>query len=276
MNKFDTAFSIIVPVVKRGNLGKSTFISQLASWLNYLEVPWQGFDLDADHSSFSRLFPESVQLIGLGAEPEGDLLNVIRRANAAPVTLIDPRAHLSQHLLRAWELTRFPENFKENKGRITVLIFPADDLEVMCDMDTVISELTNRVEYVVVKNPAKSPRTRMFDGSELEQELQQLDAKFLEMPALLSLARNHLAALEAELGRGVSALEAISNRELPLDNMVRLVIDDWVRNVFRRFQGIAERILPNSHLQKAVSVDGNTKRKAPVVVRGAKINRTNL
>ena len=276
MNNSKTEFSLVVPVVKRGNLGKSTCIAQLASWLDYIEVPWQGFDLDSDHVSFSRLFPESVKLVNLGTEPEGDLLNVTRHATVSPVTLVDPRAHLSQHLLQAWEMVKFPEHFAESGGSITVLLFPADDLEVMTDMDAVVSQLQNRVEYLVVRNPARSPRTRMFDGSALEQELQQLGAKFLEMPALLSLARNHLAALEAELGRGVSAIEAASNRELPLDNMVRLVIDDWVRNVFRRFQGIVERILPSSHLQKAVSVDSCTKKKAPVVIRGAKINRTNL
>lgn len=276
MNNSETEFSLIVPVVKRGNLGKSTCITQLASWLDYIEVPWQGFDLDSDHASFFRLFSGSVKLISLGGEPEGDLLNVMRHAMTSPVTLIDPRAHLSQHLLQAWEMVKFPEHFAESKGRITVLLFPADDLEVMSDMDSVVSQLQDRVDYLVVRNPARSPRSRMFDGSELERELQQLEAKFLEMPALLSLARNHLAALEAELGRGVSAIEAASNRELPLDNMVRLVIDDWVRNVFRRFQGIAERILPSSHLPKAVSVDNNTKTKAPIVIRGAKINRNNL
>ena len=267
---------LIVPVVKRGNLGKSTCITQLASWLDHIEVQWRGFDLDPDHASFSRLFPENVRLVSLGTEPEGDLINITRQATESPVTLIDPRAHISQHLLQAWEIVKFPEHFSESKGRITVLLFPADDLEVMSDMDAVVSQLRDRVEYLVVRNPARSPRSRMFDGSELEKELQQLGAAFFEMPPLLSLARNHLAALEVELGRGVSAVEAASNRELPLDSMVRLVLDDWIRNVFRRFEGIAERILPSSHLQKAVSVDSNTKRKAPVVIRGAKINRTNL
>ena len=276
MKKSETEFSLVVPVVKRGNLGKSTCIAQLASWFDQIDVPWRGFDLDPDHASFSRLFPESVQLVSLGAEPEGDLINVTRQATASPVTLIDPRAHISQHLLQAWEIVKFPEHFSESKGRITVLLFPADDLEVMSDMDAVVSQLRDRVEYLVVRNPAKSPRTRMFDGSELEQELQQLGAESFELPPLLSLARNHLAALEAELGRGVSALEAASNRELPLDGMVRLVIDDWVRNVFRRFEGIAEKILPATCGHKVPPVDNATKGKAPIIIRGAKINRTNL
>ena len=67
----------------------------------------------------------------------------------------------------------------------------------------------------------------MFDGSELEAELQSLGSEVLEVPALLSLARNHLAALEAELGRGIPHAEAVVNSDLALDPLVRMAIEDW-------------------------------------------------
>lgn len=262
---------LIAPVVKRGNLGKSTAITAIAGWLEQRGIRWRGFDLDPDHGSFSRLFPDCTRLVSLGEELEGDVIKVLRDAIAAPVTLLDPRAHLSGTILRAWEMIRFPETFAVQGGRVVVLVFPADDLEVMADLDETVTRLGDRVQYVVVRNPARSPRTRMFDGSELEAELQRLGAAFVEIPVLLALARNHLAAKEAALGRGVPPAEAVANRELGLDPMVRLLVEDWLRTIFRRFDAIAAHLLPVALASAIVPVDAPATANAPSR-RGAKLN----
>jgi hypothetical protein len=115
----------------------------------------------------------------------------------------------------------------------------------------------------------------MFDGSELEAELQILGAEMLEIPALLSLARNHLAALEAELGRGVSHAEAVMNHELPLDSLVRMVIEDWTKGLFRKFDRIASKLLP-ADLTTSLSAERPVPAAEVSIRRGAKINRSNL
>src|SRR5690606_3494527 len=135
-------------------------------------------------------------------------------------------------------------------GRITTLLFPGDDLEILTDIDAVATQLGDSIDYLVVRNPARQPRTRMFDGSELETDLLKLGAGFLDIPPLLALARNHLAALEADIGRGVPPLEAVANRDLPLDGMARLVIRDWLQTVFHRFEGIAAHLLPPDYATK--------------------------
>ena len=182
---------LITCLAQRGNIGKSTCMAGMAGWLEQRGVPWQGFDLDPDHCSFSRLYPDAARLVELGDEPEGDVIKVLRHATDAAVTLIDPRAHLSATVLKAWDMIRFPESFAASGARIIALLFPSDDLDVMSDLDATVTRLGDRVRYVVVRNPARSPRTRMFDRSELEAELHRLGAAFLEIPVLLSLARNH-------------------------------------------------------------------------------------
>jgi hypothetical protein len=267
-------------------VGKSTILGVLAGWLEQHGVPWRGFDLDPDHRSFSRLFPEKVALTPLGDEPEGDVIKLLRTCVGSPVTVLDPRAHLSDVLIRAFELIRFPEGFAESGGRITVLLFPADDLEVMTDLDRTVSQLGGAVDYIVVKNRARAPRTRMFDGSELEADLGSLGAEVLEIPALLSMARNHLAALEADLGRGVPHVEAVMNRELRVDPMVRMVIEDWTKGNFRSLDRLAHKLLPTDLIVARSGRSGNPAGEAgadpvavattPPVRRGAKINRENL
>ena len=114
----------------------------------------------------------------------------------------------------------------------------------------------------------------MYDGSELEADLLRFGAADLEVPVLLSLARNHLAALEASLGRGVSHLEAIANRGLSLDPMVRLILEDWIKMLFRRFDRIAATLLP-TRLAAAMAASEARPDAAVNVRRGAKINRSN-
>ncbi len=266
---------LITCLAQRGNIGKSTCLAGIAGWLDQRGVPWGGFDLDPDHRSFSRLYPETVRLVELGDEPEGDVIKVLRSAADTPVTVIDPRAHLSATVLNAWDMIRFPETFAASGGRIIALLFPSDDLDVMSDLDATVTRLGDRVRYVVVRNPARSPRTRMFDGSELEAELARLGAASLEMPVLLSLARNHVAVKEAEIGRGLTHAEAVANRELGLDPMVRLLVEDWVRAFFCRLDGVAAHLLPAQFAAKI------TPAKKPqlarvVVRRGAKLNLTAL
>lgn len=261
---------------RRGNIGKSTVIAALGQYLDQRNVPWQGFDLDADHRSFSRLFPSIVALRELGAEPEGDIIKLARLGSETPVTLVDPRAHVSDVVLRAWDMIGYPGYFAAQAGRITCLLFPGDDLEILTDMDGVVTRLGNSVDYVIVRNPARQPRTRMFDGSELEADLLKLGAAALEIPPLLALARNHLAAIETDLGRGVTHIEAAANRELPLDGMARLIIKDWLQTLFRRFDAIASHLLPTELAAKITSVEAVPPAIAPRIERGAKINRNNL
>jgi hypothetical protein len=260
----------------RGNLGKSTALGALAQYCGERNVPWRGFDLDFDNRSFSRLFPETVSLRELGDEPEGEIIKLVRGCTQVPVTIVDPRAHIADKILRAWEMIKFPQNFGSEGGRISVLLFPGDDLEILTDIDALVTRLGDSVDYVIVRNPARQPRFRMFQGSELEGDLARLGAVTLEVPTLLAMARNHMAALEVELGRGVTHVEAVANRELPLDGMVRMVVEDWAKTMFRRLDRVAGSLLPTAYAAKLAPVDTAQLVDAPSTKRGAKINNRNL
>src|ERR1039458_2068406 len=121
MNSF-IKHRLIIPLQTRGNVGKSTTLSILGSWLEQNAADWRGFDLDPDHQSLVRLFPEKATLAPLGDEPEGDWIKLLRTCSNQPVTLVDPRAHLSAILIRGFEMIRFPETFGAAGGRVTVLV----------------------------------------------------------------------------------------------------------------------------------------------------------
>jgi hypothetical protein len=126
----------------------------------------------------------------------------------------------------------------------------------------------------VVRNQAKIPRTKFFDGSEIEQIVRNYGATFLEVPSLLSDTRNHLRSIEVRLDRGLSPSEALKNPAIKIDMAHRLILEDWIREMFRRFDAIASHILPTEPAAKItlpIEPSAKSARK-----RGAAINVENL
>src|SRR5437588_6051096 len=181
-----TKYRLILPMQAKGNVGKRLETAARACWINQRSIHWQGFDLDVDNRTLSRLFPGQTKLVPLNGQADDldELISILRKATSAPVTLVDPRAHLDGQVMKALRATHFFEIAKAQSLGITAMVFPLDDLDVMMNIDSVCRFCGNEVEYVVVRNPARAPRTRMFDGSELEKELLNLHAGSITLPVL--------------------------------------------------------------------------------------------
>jgi hypothetical protein len=265
---------LILPIQAKGNLGKSIETAARACWLNQRGIAWQGFDLDGDNQTLSRLFPSQTKLVPLNGQPDDldELISILRKATAASVTLVDPRAHLDGQLMKALRATHFFEIASAQSVGITVMVFPLDDLDVMTNLDAVCQFCGSQVEYVIVRNPARAPKTRMFDGSELEQELLNLHAGIITVPVLSEFVKLRLAKLEADHQRGIPFNEAIGNDELGLDIMARGVLQDWLATLFAQYDQIAARLLSAAEAAaikpKVVPPIGGS----PSARRGAKLN----
>ena len=152
------------------------------------------------------------------------------------------------------------------------MVFPLDDLDVMTNLDAVCQFCGNQVEYVIVRNPARAPKTRMFDGSELEGELLNHGAASITLPMLSEFVKLRLAKLEADHQRGIPFNEAIGNDELGLDIMARGVLQDWLGTLFAQYDRIAAKLLPTAEAAgikpKVVPPIG----EPPSGRRGAKVN----
>ena len=241
---------LVVPIQTRGNIGKSTESIARCEWMNRRGICWRGYDLDSFNRTLSTTYPDDVTFVPPTPEPEGEIIRILRRVSAADVTVIDPSAHMNQTILRAFELVRFAELAASVQARVTVLVFPIDDVSDMDDINATVDTLDDTVDWVVVRNRAKIPRTKFFDGGEIETTLRNYGAAFLEVPSLLSDTRNHLRAHEVRLGRGLSPAEALKNPELKIDLAHRLILEDWLREMFRRFDAIASHLLPSEAAAK--------------------------
>jgi len=125
---------------------------------------------------------------------------------------------------------------------------------------------------VIVHNPARAPKTRMFAGSELEKELLDQGAVSITVPVLSEFVKLRLAKLEADQQRGIPFNEAIGNDTLGLDIMARGVLEDWLAALFNQYDRIATKLLP---VVEATTI--NPKIIPPIgepwpARRGAKVN----
>jgi len=203
---------LVVPIQTRGNIGKSTEAIARCEWMNHHNVHWKGYDLDGFNQTLSTTHPEEVIFVPPTPEPEGEIVKILRRVPEAEVTVIDPSAHMNQTILKAFQMVRFAELAAGAQARVTVLVFPIDEVSDMDDIAATVETLADTVDWVVVRNRAKIPRTKFFDGSQIESTLRDFGAAFLEVPSLLSDTRNHLRSIEVRLDRGLSPAEALNTR----------------------------------------------------------------
>jgi hypothetical protein len=262
---------LVVPIQTRGNLGKSTEAIARCEWMNERGVVWRGYDLDAFNRTLSNTYPEDIVFVEPGPEPEGELIKIFRGLAQSDVTVIDPSAHMNRTILRAMEMVRLAQLCEVIAARVTVLIYPVDEVSDMDDIAQTVETLGDSVDWVIVRNPVKIHTTKFFQGSELESQLFGFGAARLEIPALLSDTRNHLRSREIQLGRGLSPAEALRNPTIQLDIAHRIVLEQWLAEFFERLDAIAGHLIPTS---KAKALQPARKRE--VVAPKRRISGVNL
>jgi hypothetical protein len=214
--------------------------------MNERGIDWRGYDLDCFNRTLSSNYPDKVTFVPQDPEPEGEVIQILRKVAQAEVTVIDPAAHMNQTILRAIEQVQFTEVAAAAQARATVLIFPIDEISDMEDIAATVETLGDTVDWIVVRNPARIPTTKFFDGSQLDEQLRSYGAAYFTLPPLIGITRRHLRACEARIGRPISPGEAVRNPEIKMDLVHRGLLHDWLRKTQRGFDAIAGHLLPSS------------------------------
>jgi hypothetical protein len=239
-----TTSRLLATVQSKGNLGKSTECLARIEWLNRHAIEWQAYDLDDAHRSIFKRYPAQTKLLAVsGPESAEQLLRVFRNAGRTPVQIMDARAQATDEILRVIQRTHFLSIAADQGIRMTVLLFPFDDLATMENLEMIVREFGDAVDYVIVRNPAKN-QTRMYDGSGLQSILTEWSAVEIALPVLFKSTLLQLDELEARHGRGITWSEAIGNRDLKLDPFARGDLESFLTDIFAQYDAIAAHLLP--------------------------------
>jgi hypothetical protein len=249
---------LTLPIQTRGHLGKSLVAIMEGEWMRQHGIPWKGYDLDVYNHTLSDTYPEEVILVEPSREPEADIIKILRKITQTGVTVIDPQAHMNKTILSALAKVDFPSFAAQAQARATVLIFPIDEVSDMEDISTTVDTLGDSVDWLIVKNKERIPTTKFFAGSDLEKQLQDYKAAYLDLPALMTDTRNHLRGSQVTLGRVLSPAETINNPALGIDVVHRVLYQKWVADVFRRLDAIKSYLVPDDYAE-AIQPEANTK-----------------
>jgi hypothetical protein len=233
----------------KGNLGKSFETEFRTAWLDHLGVPWSGSDLDDRHQTFAARHPDQVRSYHLGGEQESktSLLSLFRRVLRvpSPVHVIDTRAQADALIVAALEELQILEICEEAGVRLVFFLFPTDDTESMQNLARLFVFAGDRVDYVVVHNPAKA-RGDLYKGSRLEAQLAEFGAKAVSLPVITPTTLLAIEKAEAVAGRGLSFAELSHPGSGHLERLLAGEVQWAMGRMFRQYGELADLLLPPS------------------------------
>jgi len=237
----------------KGSLGKSFEAEFRVAWLDWLDIPWTGCDLDDRHRTFADRHPRQVQSLRLGNEHDSKatLLNLFRRIgnSDAPVHIIDCRAQADDLILRALEELQILESLAEIGIRCTFFLFPSEDTESMNNLMDLFCFAGDRVDYCIVHNPAKV-RTDLFRNSGLEAELRNFGAQELTVPVITPVTLLAIKRAEAKAGRKLTFAEVSHTEAGLLERMLAGEMQWAMQKMFPQYHAAANVLLPPSLVPK--------------------------
>ncbi len=241
----------------KGNLGKSFEAEFRVAWLDRLGIPWNGSDLDERHLTFASRHAQCVQSYQLGNHHESKtaLLTLFRRVmkDTAPVHVIDTRAQADALILTALEELQVLDVCAEQNIRLTFFLFPTDETESMSNVGRLFLYAGDRVDYVIVHNPAKA-RGDLFKGSPLEAQLIEFGAKSITLPPVTPTTLLAIEKAEAQAKRALSFAELSHVEAGHLERLLAGEIQWAMQKMFRQYDAIADLLLPDKLTPKHTAV----------------------
>jgi hypothetical protein len=231
----------------KGSLGKSFEAEFRAAWLDYHNIVWNGSDLDDRHHSIADRHADQVQSYVLGSDDDSKstLLGLFRNVSrsGAPVHVIDCRAQADGLIVQALESLQLLESLATRGIRFTFFLFPSEDTESMNNLLELFYFAGDRVDYVIVHNPAKV-RTNLFKKSNIEAELKKFGAKEITLPVVTSITLLAIKRAEAKAGRKLSFAEVATPGAAYLELMLAGEMQWTMQQMFRQYDAVADLLVP--------------------------------
>jgi len=217
----------------------------ILAWARFAGVPAAIVDCDGEHLTLSKRFPEAAFVDATRSRDE--FLQLMSSMPDSPLSVADFPAQATEFLLDSMQSLRVLDALESNGTRITVLMFAADDPTATASMAKTYRALGNRVDYIVVKNPARF-RSRLFDESALAELFRNSKVPVIELPAITATTLQQINAASAELRRHLTFAEAVKRQGL--HQMCRFEIEHFLNRVYVQCEDAARVLLPDPALIK--------------------------
>jgi hypothetical protein len=127
--------------------------------------------------------------------------------------------------------------------RFTFFLFPSEDTESMNNLLDLFYFAGDRVDYVIVHNPAKV-RTNLFRKSNIEAELKKFGAREITLPVVTSITLLAIKRAEAKAGRKLNFAEVAYPDAPHLERMLAGEMQWAMQQMFRQYDTVADLLVP--------------------------------
>jgi hypothetical protein len=164
-----------------------------------------------------------------------------------PMAVADFPAQATDFLLGAMESLRVLDALDARQTRMTVLMFAADDPTATASMAKTYRALGDRVDYLLVKNPARF-RSQLFDESALAELFRKNKMPVIELPAITNTTIQKKELASAEKKKHLTYSEAV---KIPsIHPMCRFEIEHFLNRMFTQCEDAAHLLVPDPALIK--------------------------
>jgi hypothetical protein len=174
-------YRLITCFQSSGRIGKSLVFEIILAWARFAGIPIAAVDCDAEHKTLSKRFPEAAFVDATRSNDE--FLQLIMELPDTPMAIADFPAQATDFLLGAMASLRVLDALDARQTRMTVVMFAADDPTATASLAKTYRALGDRVDYLLVKNPARF-RSHAFDESALAELFKKNRVPVLELPTV--------------------------------------------------------------------------------------------
>ena len=139
------------------------------------------------------------------------------------------------------------EVFEERNTRTTVLMFGSDDPTAMMSMAKTYLALGDRVDYVLIKNPARF-RSAKFDETALAEVFRQKRVPLIELPAMTETTLTEIERVSEQKQKYLTMTEAAKLKSMT--DICRLEVQFFLNRMLTQCEDAAHVLLPDPALIK--------------------------
>ena len=222
---------------EKGGVGKSVVARVLAQFFIDKGYPFVCVDADNSHGAMLRYYGEFTQPADLTDFESADQI-MDRALGADRRVLVDLPAQ-SASLLKAWLSAGDVVGFAKEMGVRLVFWHVSDGgYDSVTELDRVLGELTDQVDYIVVRNFGRSMEFRQLDESAAWGRAQELGARIVDLPKLDSQTMYKID----RLGSSFWAAANVEEGEFCLSAMERRRAKLWLESTYRALDSLGRSV----------------------------------